>query len=278
MPNLPYRKAQARYVIDRLAQRLASPLRRTEAFVPAANVFFIVGHGRSGTQFLAHLLDQARNATVAHEPCAADIYAAQRARLEPAFAEAYMRNFRRFLIQECAERARPGKYGEVNSRLRHFIGPLSRTFPAARLLRLVRDGRDVVRSMMARDRWMIDVIAKRAGQLDIDDPFVGELPQMDDFARACWYWRFDTLRSADQLPAFLRFEDFISDPDYVVEHIVRPLELDLDRDVVTRELATPRNSTQQHAVGDWTGWSAAQRATFERLCGEVMERHGYATR
>lgn len=242
----------------------------------ADNVFFVVGHGRSGTQFLAELLNLAEDATVAHEPCSADIYAAQRARLEPAFAAGYMDGYRRHRIEAWAAAARPGRYGEVNSRLRHFIEPLQRCFPEAPILRLVRDGRDVVRSMLARDRWMVDVLVARAPHLRVDDPFVDELANMDDFGRACWYWRFDTLRSAAKLPTFARFEEFVSDPDYVMAHIVEPLGLHLSREVVAREITSPKNSTKQHVVGGWNDWAESQRETFWRLCGDVMEQHGYA--
>ncbi|MFW5681242.1 MAG: sulfotransferase [Pseudomonadota bacterium] len=276
LPNLPYRKAHIRYAVARLVDGLTHPGRGRADWVPADNVFFVVGHGRSGTQFLADLLDRAANATVAHEPCVADIYAAQRGRVEPAFADAYVRDYRRHRIQAWAAAARPRRYGEVNSRLRHFIEPLRRSFPEAPILRLVRDGRDVVRSMLARDRWMIDVLVARASQLHIDDPFVEELAEMDDFARACWYWRYDTLRLAAKIPTFVRFEEFVRDPDYVMANIVVPLGLDLEPAVVQREIKAPKNSTQQHVVGGWNDWATTQRATFWRLCGDVMEQHGYA--
>jgi hypothetical protein len=273
--TVTYQKSRLKYWHALARDRWLPGSDRRAPWQAPANVFFVTGHGRSGTQFLAHLLDEAANAVVAHEPVEADIFAVQRARLEPRFAARYVADYRRWRIAEAAARAAPGVYGEVNSRLRSLLPALKESFPEAPMLRIIRDGRDVVRSMMARDRWMIDILAKRAPELAPSDPFVGEVGRMSEFERACWYWQFDTARLARLMPGYLRFEDLMRDPDHVLERLVRPFGLELERAAITAALGRPRNETRRHALPDWQSWSAAETESFWRICGDVMREHGY---
>jgi hypothetical protein len=52
--------------------------------------FFILGFGRSGTAFMAKLLNQAKGAYVFHEPVFEDFYAHLRAHYYPPAAEEYI--------------------------------------------------------------------------------------------------------------------------------------------------------------------------------------------
>ena len=276
MLNVTYQKHRLQYWGELVHDRLTPPRRRDPAgWHPPANVFFVTGHGRSGTQFLAHLFDGARNAVVGHEPVKADIFAVQRARLEPDFGTRYVETYRRWKIADAAAHAAPGRYGEVNSRLRSVLPALRASFPDAPMVRIMRDGRDVVRSMLARDRWMIDVLVRRAPRLVPADPFIDELARMTPFEQACWYWRFDMTQLARTLPDHVRFEDIMADPACLYEQLVEPLGLDLDAAQIETVLRKPRNETREHAIAGWREWSPAETASFWRICGDVMEAHGY---
>src|SRR5215204_3331714 len=135
----------------RVTGQLGVTNRQVEQWIASKKFFFILALGRSGTTFLAHLLNMASNALVFHEPIRSDIDAYRRAFFSPDEAERYIASFRK---KEMYLRTRTKDfrvYGEVNSLLRRHYDALSRHFPAAGFLHMVRDGRDVVRTMMSTD-------------------------------------------------------------------------------------------------------------------------------
>jgi hypothetical protein len=257
----------------RLALPAASPA--PVSTVTGEGLFFVIGHGRSGTQWLAHLLNHAANAEVRHEPHKPDVVAAPRARIDRAFAERYARHLR---LPYLRAQARPERlYGEVNSRLRHFLRFLQDELPNARYLRIFRDGRDVVRSSVARRdlhyaRWLV----RRHRAALADDPFGEEVLDFDDFAFACWLWRRDCLTQARAIPAWLDFERMVSSAAYVHREIVAPLGLDLPEAAIAERLRARLNSTRSHVLADWRSWTPGESETFWRICGEPMRLHGLA--
>lgn len=124
--------------------------RQVDEWAERTNVFFVLALGRSRTSVLAHLLDKAPGAEVFHEPVRSDCVAYRRAFHEPPRAKEYDNGFRKKEIYLRA-RGRPlESYGEVNSVLGRHAVALQEAFPNSTLFHLIRDGRDVIRSMMAR--------------------------------------------------------------------------------------------------------------------------------
>ena len=93
-----------------------------------------------------------------------DIDAYRRAFFRPEDAERYIASFRKKEMYLRTRLADFTIYGEVNSLLRRHLHALSHHFPAAGFLHMVRDGRDVVRTMMSTDalapRRHVDVVAE----------------------------------------------------------------------------------------------------------------------
>ena len=121
-----------------------------DEWAKSTRLFFVLGMGRSGTSFFANLLDSDPHSYVVHEPVQRDFSAYQDAFHSPEKADLYIRRFRGKEMFLRASGRGVSTYGEVNSTMRRHVHALRRIFPNARYLHLVRDGRDVVRSMMAR--------------------------------------------------------------------------------------------------------------------------------
>jgi len=116
-------------------------------------LFFILSIGRSGTKWLANLLNKAPRALVVHEPFIEAI-PHQEAFHDPKKAEEYIMKFRKKEIYLRVHNHDIDIYGEVNSFLRRHCEALKKAFPNAIILHLVRDGRDVVRSMYSRETML----------------------------------------------------------------------------------------------------------------------------
>lgn len=117
-------------------------------FITIPNTFFITGLGRSGTAFLASVLDRSRRYHVRHER-----YKEGR----------YRRKHKTFPIQRFIKHQIPflnrfHGYGEVNSHLRHTIDPYKVGFEAMIEKRaiIVRNPRDLISSAMNRHNRTIE--------------------------------------------------------------------------------------------------------------------------
>ncbi len=172
------------------------------------------------------------------------------------------------------------------------VDTVERLVPGARYIHLVRDGRDVVDSMMAASAGWGDYWAPHA---------VGEGAQI---------WS-DHVRSARQAAATgsryveLRYEAVragelgglvdafalcgVEVDQHVVESFVRDVSLDrvageLDGLAIAGEMTTrigtsasePHGFVRSGSTGDWrTSWSARDRAAFAARAGELLVELGY---
>ena len=120
-PTTPKAPALNKYVLTPLQQRLSTigiPDARLEEWSKKWRFFFLLGFGRSGTAFMAGLLNQAPGAHVFHEPVLEDFFAHARAHYSSRAAQRYMRGFRKREIYQRVRRFPAGVYGEVNGTLR----------------------------------------------------------------------------------------------------------------------------------------------------------------
>ncbi|MHA1249439.1 MAG: sulfotransferase [Candidatus Helarchaeota archaeon] len=113
-------------------------------------IFFILSIGRSGTKFLAKLLNQSENALILHEPVEEDYIALPKAYHDEEFAYKYVKNFRLNKIKQIMKDNDVRIYGETGNQMRRFIDPIKKLIPDVKFIHLIRDGRDVVRSYMSR--------------------------------------------------------------------------------------------------------------------------------
>lgn len=239
--------------------------------------FFILGFGRSGTAFLANILDQAEGAYVFHEPVLEDFYSHARAHYSPKYAENYMEWFRKKeMYLRIGHISPPGIYGEVNGTLRCHVRAIQKSFPNPVIIHLVRDGRDVVRSSMSRRTMTWKNPFSMSMHPEKTDPWFGNWKSMDRFARICWFWQEENRRLRTAIGKSVQFEKILKDYKYFSDNVLEVCGIQIEKRKWETYVNTPRNVTKEFAMPNWDNWKVDQQRTFRKICGEEMDAIGYS--
>ena len=168
-------------------------------------LFFIISLGRSGSKFLADLLDCAPCSLVYHEPYTDDkMFFGLRYYYS---ADIVMNNY----LEERFKKLLPANdyithYGEVNSYLRYEIDWLKKRFNPT-LIHMIRDGRDFVRSALKRDTYT--AFDKQVQIVPRDgDTYSVKWYAMDRFQKLSWYWMHSNEYISSKVDRFVRFEQY----------------------------------------------------------------------
>jgi Sulfotransferase family len=188
----------------------------------------------------------------------------------------------------CVTTRNVTRYGDASPDLLHCAQALLSAFPDARLVQIVRDGRDVVADMLA-DESSLAWFRPSFANLDEEfpNPFFGIEDETD---RSIWSrvslagkcalrWRGAIRQSArlrsdlspDQLTT-LRYEDLIRHPGTAAAAISAFLD--------SREMPGPELGLQTSGAPPVGGWRARlsgdQADEVEQLAGPELRRVGYA--
>ena len=246
-----------------------------ESWFNEKKFFFILSIGRSGSMFLADLLNKDEKNLVLHEPTRLDFLAYSQAFQEAQMTYDYISEFRKKLIYSHNHLSELSQYGEVNSLLRRHAQSIRQNIPNVKVFHLVRDGRDVVRSMMARRTFTKKDPFSMIIHPNKKDDYYGDWSEMDRFERLCWYWWIENKYLADTIGNPLIFEKLIKDYDYIQDNLLIPLGIDINRESWEDKINQPKNSTTQHAIPHWSKWKPERVEQFEKICGSLMEGFGY---
>ena len=174
--------------------------------------------------------------------------------------ERYQGLFRRLLLDLVfpdAPPLNPGSAALVFTTLTRETAPyLLATFPRARVVCLVRDGVEVVRSRLAHEHL-----------------------GADSFENHCAVWANAAATGlwakSEPRAMTLPYERLCADPGGAIEEIEAFADLEHD-DAPARRLQTHRYHPTRHPGShDWKHWSPENRAVFNEICGEPMRRLGY---
>jgi len=237
--------------------------------------FFILSLGRSGSTFLARMLNKANGVLVNHEPTRIDFIAYLLAYYQPDYAAAYLAGYRKRLMFEYITRSSDLTYGEVNSLLRRHARAIQNVYPSAITIHLVRDGRDVIRSMMARKTFTARDPISSMIKPKANDKYVDQWPLMSRFERMCWYWWSENKYLSVNVGHFVRFEDLIHDYAYFSEYILDVLGLSIPEITWSGMITRPKNKTMNHTFPHWTDWDSRSKDAFYAICGDLMIQFGY---
>lgn len=237
--------------------------------------FLVSSTGRSGTMWLAGLLNEIQWAYVVHEPIPEESFYHAEAFKSPQEALPYLRDFR---LREMAFRVEcrsPDVYGEVNGLLRRHAVALRELVPQIRIVHLVRDGRNFVTSVMHRKTYTTQDKIYGSFQPPADAIAPAEWRSMDRFARICWVWAHENAHIRKNADHRAKFEEITTRYDLFRAQILDPLELDLSEAIWGRRTNRPLNSTQVKSHPEYEHWSDEQKDTFWRLCEAEMAVYGY---
>lgn len=244
-------------------------------------MFFVVSTGRSGTTSITHALRQHPRIDCRHE------HRPQLVRLSAQYAHGNIssgeaREELRALY--CETFSHGSVYGESDHHLFNLIPLLAEVLPEAKFIWLIRDGRGVVASGVARgwydpEREAAAWPTRRWGPgiwdyYRIRGDLVGEVPaeewqRMSVHEKNCWYWAHvqRTIEAGlAPLPKsrwmLVKLEELGSTiPDILAFLGVPPAEL-----------AVPVANTSRKPVRSWDSWSPAETDAFWRWCGTGMAR------
>jgi len=237
-------------------------------------MFFVTGHGRSGTVFLSDLLAKSKNGHVFHESAFLD---------QDLFVEAFRGRTElssdRLKLIETRQRQQPNLiYGEVNGYLRYWAPFLLTLTPD--VFHLVRNGKDVIRSMFNRNAISFTKRDKNRTRFIYptgDDPYTEKWEEMPRFERLCWYWQHGVAKLLSENIPVIQFEQVLKSYEYLQDHLLTPTGLELNFDVWEYERRILKNETiiQKAIFPKYEGWSERQKQSFISICGESMEACGY---
>ncbi|MGC1377609.1 MAG: sulfotransferase [Anaerolineales bacterium] len=268
-----------KYLITPIKQRISTiwvTQDQLEKWIGKWEFFFILGVGRSGTAFMANLLNQVQGAYVFHEPVLEDFYAYIRAHYNPQDTESYMLGFRKKEIYMRMRHMTPGVYGEVNSVLRYHTEAIKKAFPNVTLIHIVRDGRDVVRSAMSRGTMTIKSPYSMGIHPSEQDPWKTRWKKMDRFAKICWLWQVENAQLRSSIGTTVQFEKVLSSYEYFQDNILNPCHIDVDKKTWETAVASPRNITSHFQMPKWDDWTPEQQKVFREICGDEMAKCVYA--
>jgi len=266
-------------------------------------VAFIVSTGRTGTQKLAHVMSAlCRGVDARHEP-SPDMfdlgtdYVRGRIALERALV-----HFRISRDYVCREIHRVGcdYYIESNNNVSLIIPVIRRFFGRCRIIHVVRDGRDFVRSAYSKvvpsvSRPGAEVLLlsdadprKRLQAPDFEhDPYRDRWSQMSRFERLCWLWmKLDSMIcqeiADDPLAMTVKFEDIFDEAsDYkglwsILDFLGLASRMTVPAERVAQLMSEKTNRTARYLISPWQQWPDEMMFQFSQIAGEHMAHHGYS--
>jgi len=264
-------------VTKRLAPRRGASLRERLGSLDE-RIVFIVGSPRSGTTFLAGAIGSVPGFLDLGEVAPVKAAVPELAALEPPEAA---RRLRRIL----AVARRAGLVGTVRAveqtpEVAHLLPAVALAYPEAAIVHIVRDGRDVVCSLLEQ-RWL------RPAQSSADDAGLAhgsyarfwvepdrraEFERASDARRAAWVWRTHVrAASSAGVPLLeLRYEELARDPASTAESLAAYLQTPVEP--LARALAQVHASS----VGRWErDLSPEQLDDFSAEAGDLLRELGY---
>ncbi len=265
----------------RVAKRLAP--RRGASFAERFGrlddrLVFVVGSPRSGTTFLAGAIGSLPGFVDLGEVAPLKAAVPELAALAPREAAGRLRRL-------LAVARRVGLVGAVRPveqtpEMAFVVQAVPLAYPAARVVHIVRDGRDVVCSLLEKP-WL------RRQQAQADDAGVpygayarfwveperrGEFEAASDARRAAWVWRsYVTAARAAAGALQIRYEDLVTDPAAAAALLARHLEVPVE------PLAAALGRAHASSVGRYrTELGAEQLEDVEAEAGALLRELGYS--
>jgi hypothetical protein len=265
-------------------------------------VALIISTGRTGTKFIAKLFSEIfQGVDARHEPFP-DLFD---------LAVTYLRSnlpssktlakFQRSREHICETVHRNGAevYIEANNNLAWLIPFARKTFENCKIVHVIRDPREYLRSQYSklvwsieRDGQMVPFMSEKDGRprisaLDFsDDPYRDLWHKMSRFEKICWYWvkKNRIIRNAlagKEQAITIKYEDiFDSNLGYkglwqIIDFLNLNAKLVMNMEEIEKKMNRKSNATKDYLIGKWPDWSPEHRQQFISIVGEDIKLYGY---
>lgn len=254
---------------------------------------FIFGSPRSGTTFLGSCLAELPELSYHFEPVLTKaavryVYTQQ---WSTSNAQIFYRTVYSWLMRLHAD----GDliFAEKTPRNSFIIPFLYETFPNAKFIHIIRDGRDVAISLAKRPWYRQDMNGSGAkdpggypfgsmARFWVESDRAEEFETTNDIHRCIWLWRkyvAHALEGASTLPPNqyheLRYENLVTNPNVECDHLLDFLAINNPESRSLLQQVTTKKA-QPTSVGGWTTQlTPAQQEEIHREAGDWLEKLGY---
>ena len=233
-----------------------------EYWLAPQKIYFFLSAPRSGSTWLANMLEKASNCTARHEFLLnhefenGELLARKRTEHDLSSLLDDPELVKRLLLQGKSWIQQQGKdYAEVNVYLSHFVNEVREIFPEATIIHLQRKPEEVAVSLLGRG-WYGTPGSSRGPGLDI--PGFNEFEQ---FEKICWYVR-QSMENIDKVAEhWLAFEKMVTDMEYLDTQLGK-MGISLYRQIADLYFSVPLNEGKTDPVAD-------QGQEQERMIGQT---------
>lgn len=249
-------------------------------------MFFVVGTGRCGTTSIAELISQAPNCKCIHELKPQLI----REAVQYLYEELSEEELSRLLLSTRPQMIDGKTFGESNHQLGLIIPVLQKVYPDAKFVWLIRDGRDTVASMYARN-WYAGRPYTLLGRVNlweewrIRGDYMNVMSHQEwrsllRFERCCWHWAFvnqlieSSLIENECNWIQLRLENLHAQVDYLYDFLGlrHPPQLT----IIGANHIPHKNKSDERSgstPSPWQQWRPQQVQQFKSHCANLMNKH-----
>jgi hypothetical protein len=238
-----------------------------------ATCMIVVSTGRTGTTWLANTLASDARALVHHEPIRREQLAWAAAFNDPDAAAGYT-EFRLRYIQRDIQ-SHPGRiYVECNGALRRHGKDIKSRCPNVYLPLIIRDGRDIVASVMQRPSLTeADPVLRSVAS---GNSVLGRRwSSLDKFQKICLLWRVENEYALQYADKVVRFEDMMSDYQAFHDCFCQPTGIHVDAGLWSSRSRVKDDANCSTRRYGWAEWNGEQRGFFRAECGALMTSFGY---
>jgi hypothetical protein len=162
----------------------------------------------------------------------------------------------------------PGDQAEANVYLDRLLPQLRDVFPEAIIVHLVRDPKDVVRSILNRD-WYDTPEDRRHPPMKVDG-----WERLSRFDKACWYARLTNETLLDAAHRTLVFERMVRDLKYLTEQL-RDMGIAVYPRLAAAEHEKKINAGRKETFPHYDHWIEKLVQSYHDVCDPVLSRLGY---
>jgi len=181
-------------------------------------------------------------------------------------------------------------YIDSNNQIYALVPIKPEIYPGLRVIHIVRDPRDYVRSHLNWSRYRVkSFIANYLTPFWQPNAFLlremsfSQWVQLSRFERFCWIWDYknrtiENVQQSDVPYLRVQFEDFFgrSDPEKHLNSILGFIGLPTVQNQNHR-FNTAVNPGKKRAFPSWHSWSRDTCNQLYHFCNETMDRYGYGT-